>query len=262
MINGKKIIFIVLIILVAIILLLMGAIAILSKKNVAAMNRCIDTVLEELNKNYTVTALDPGKYKELAFFHILKLNVEQYHIEELGNLSVMRVNMGMMQMATAIITPRNKNLPLLSIDYMYILSNRKAYLEFYDIVKEKDDQYMQLMDALGAVENNYKHLEDFEPSEAWYDNLLTVASFKSCTSEADADLIDLLAESLHIYLEHSKNIPALSVEACQEKLALTTAYTNGLIEKGGISTDIFKKQLGAEETRNFFDNVFFGTAVK
>ena len=232
------------------------------KKNVAAMNRCIDTVLEELNKRYTVTALDPGKYKELKFYGFLKLHVEQYDIEGLGNLSVMRVNMGAMQMATAIITPRNKNLPLLSVDYMYILSKRKAYLEFYDIVKEKDDHYMQLMDDLRAVQAKYKHLEDFKPSEAWYDDLLTVAAFKAAKSDSDSNLITLLKESLQIYLDHGKSLPTLSEEEYQEKLALTEAYTNGLIEHGGVSTDIFKKQLGADETKKFFDNVFFGTAVK
>ena len=251
-----------LIIFLVLILISVGVISALAKKNVAAMNRCIDTVLEELNQNYTVTPLDPGEFKELTFFRVLKFNVEQYDIEELGNLSVMRVNMGMMQMATAIITPRSKNLPLLSIDYMYTLSNRKAYLEFYDLVKEKDAQYLQLMDALGAVEHNYTHLEEFEPSEAWYDELLTAASFKSATSKADADLIQMLAESLQIYLEHGKKLPVLSEAECQEKLELTTTYTNGLIEKGGVSTDIFKKQLGVETTRRFFDTVFFGTAVK
>ena len=141
------------------------------------MNRCLDAALEELNKNHTVTAVDPGKYKELTFYGVIKFNVEQYEIEDLGNLSIMRVNMGPMQMATFVITPQDKNLPLLSADYMYILSNRKAYLEFYDVVKEKDEQYMQLMDALGAVQADFEYLDDFAPSEAWYDDLLTVASF-------------------------------------------------------------------------------------
>ena len=258
----KKILFVALIILLSIILILIAAISPVAKKNVASMNRCIDTILEELNKSYTVTALDPGKYKDLKFYNFIKFNVEQYDIAELGNLSIMRVNMGAMQMATAVITPQNKNLPLLSADYLYVLSNRKAYLEFYDVVKEKDDQYMQLMDALRAAQANYDHLENFKPSEAWYDNLLTVASFKSGTSEADADLINMLADSLHIYLEHGKKLPALSEEEREDKLAITTAYTNGLIENGGVSTDIFKKQLGAEETKNFFDSVLFGTAAK
>ena len=39
-------------------------------------------------------------------------------------------------------------------------------------------------------------------------------------------------------------------------------YTDGLIEKGGISTDVFKKDLGEEETKKFFDSVFFGTIVE
>ena len=33
-----------------------------------------------------------------------------------------------------------------------------------------------------------------------------------------------------------------------------------LIEKGGISTDVFKKSLGNEATKVFFDEIFFGTA--
>ena len=258
----KKVLFIMLIIFLAVVLILIGAISVIARKNIASMNRCIDTVLEELNKHYTLTALDPGKYKNLKLYGIIKFNVQQYEVEGLGNLSIMRVNMGAMQIATAVITPQSKNLPLLSIDYLYVLSNRKAYLEYYDVVKEKDVQYMQLMDALNAAVANYEHLEDFKPSEAWYDSLLTAASFKSATSEADADLINMLADSLRVYLEHSKKIPALSEEDCAEKLAITTAYTNGLIEHGGVSTDIFKKQLGIEETRKFFDNVFFGTAVK
>ena len=121
---------------------------------------------------------------------------------------------------------------------------------------------MRLMDELDAVQANYGHLGNFEPSEAWYDDLLTVASFKSAASEADPDLTGMLKESLRVYLDHSKNIPELSEEERREKLEITTAYTNGLIENGGVSTDVFKKQLGAEETKKFFDQVLFGTAVK
>lgn len=254
-----KKIFIVIAVILAIFLLLLS---IISKKNVTAMNRSIDAALEELNKNYKVTALDPGEYKELKLFKVVKFDVEQYDIESLGNLSVMRVNMGAMQMATVVITPQNKNLPLLSADYMYILSNRKAYLEFYDVVKEKDDQYMKLLHDLDAVQANYKHLDDIAPSAAWYDDLLTVTAYKSGTTEADDDLINLLVDSLHVYLEHGKELPALSEEERDEKLALTRKYTDGLIKNGGVSTDVFKKQLGNEVTKEFFDNVFFGTAVK
>lgn len=262
MITFKNILFVLLIIFLVIVLLLIGAVLAISRKNVPAMNRCMDAVLEELSKYYTLTPVDPGKYRDLKLFRILKFRVEQYDIEGLGNLSLMRVNMGAMQMATAVITPRDKNLPLLSADYLYIASNRKAYLEFYDLVKEKDGPYLQLMEGLRQVQTKYSHLEDFKPTEAWYDHLLTVATFKSAPAEADAQLTAMLTESLWVYLEHSKQIPALTEAERQEKLAITEAYTNGLIRQGGVSTDIFKKQLGAEETKNFFDTVFFGTAAK
>ena len=55
------------------------------------------------------------------------------------------------------------------------------------------------------------------------------------------------------------------MDICREILdesSKTMDYTDGLIEKGGISTDVFKKELGEEETKNFFDHVFFGTIVK
>lgn len=244
------------------ILVMIFVVSTIASKNVAAMNSCIDTVLAELKKSYTVTPLDAGEYEEMKIYGVMKFRVEQYDIEEIGNLSIMRVNMGVMQMATVVITPQDKNLPLLSADYMYILSNRKAYLEFYDVVKEKDEPYNQLLSALSDVQNSYDYLEDIETSEAWYADLLTVTSYKGGNSDVDKDIENLLVDSLHTYLEHSKQLPLLSADEKAEKLAITVAYTDGLIEKGGISTDVFKKELGDEETKKFFDNVFFGTAVE
>ena len=247
--------------LLAVLVLLIGGIFTVSRKNTAAMNAFVETALEELHAHYTVTQRDPGEYGELKLFGLMKFKVDQYDAEELGNVSVMRVNMGLMQMASVVVTPRDKNLPLFSADYLYMLSNRKAYLEFYDVVKEKDELYGELMESLVNVQDKYTYLDDFEPAEAWYDDLMTVATFKSATWNYDTSLLHLFAENMHVYLEHGNAVPTLSAEERQEKLALTAAYTDGLIEKGGVSTDIFKKQLGYEETKNFFDKVFFGTAI-
>lgn len=245
-----------------VILLVTILVVVIANKNVKAMNHCIDSVLTELEKNYTVTPCDVGDYKEMKLYGILKFDVEQYDIQEIGNLSIMRVNMGVMQMATVVITPKYKNLPLLSADYMYILSNRKSYLEFYDVVKQKDEQYNQLLTALSAVSEQYGHLENISTSPAWYQHLLTVTTYKAGKADADKDLEGLLVDSLRTYLTHSKEFALLSEEEKAEKLAITLEYTDGLIEKGGISTDVFKKALGDEATKNFFDKVFFGTAMK
>ncbi len=258
--KKKKILLIIGGVIVAIILIAVIAISIIADKNVKAMNSCIDAVLDELKENYTITPVDAGEYKEMSIYGIMKFDVEQYDIADIGNLSIMRMNMGLMQMSTIVITPIDKNLPLFSADYLYILSNRKAYLEFYDVVEEKDSQYNGLMEELADVQEKYTHLDNFEASEAWYESLLTVVSYKSGTLDDDEELQNILMDSLSTYIKHSNDFPVLSTEDREEKLNITIEYTDGLIEKGGVSTDVFKKELGPEETKKFFDQVFFGTA--
>ncbi|MBQ7925520.1 MAG: hypothetical protein IJ335_04420 [Lachnospiraceae bacterium] len=250
----------VLFILLALILVLILFVVINANRNVKAMNSCADAVLDELKKTYTLTPIDVGNYKELKIYGIMKFDVEQYDIEGLGNLSIMRMNMGLMQMSTVVITPRDKNMPLLSTDFMYILSNRKAYMEFYDVVPEMDDTYQQLLSSLKGVLDNYSQLADVETTPAWYAPLLTVTAYKGGKPADDADIQGMLVDCVQVYLEHARKLPVLSQEAQADKLTLTVEYTDGLIEKGGISTDVFKKELGEEETKWFFDNIFFGTA--
>lgn len=260
--RKRKVLRVSLLVLLALLFVLGIVVGVNASKNKKAMNACVDAVLEELEKSFTVTPRDVGEFKNLKVYGIMKFRVEQYDIEELGNLSVMRVNMGIMQMATIVITPKDKNLPLLSADYMYLLSNRKSYLEFYDLVKEKDEAYHRLLTSLADVTDDYTQLEDFEASSAWYEELLTVDVYKSGKPKDDAALKQLLTDSLHVYLEHAKEFPLLSKEERKEKLAITQEYTDGLIEKGGVSTDVFKKELGEEKTKNFFDKVFFGTTAE
>lgn len=260
--RKRKVLRMILTVLLALLFVLGIVIGVNASKNGKAMNACVDAVLEELEKSFTVTPRDVGEFKNLKVYGIMKFWVEQYDIEELGNLSVMRVNMGIMQMATIVLTPKDKNLPLLSADYMYILSNRKSYLEFYDLVKEKDEAYHRLLTSLADVTDDYTQLEDFEASSAWYEELLTVEAYKSGKPKDDAALKQLLTDSLHVYLEHARELPLLNKEEREEKLAITQEYTDGLIEKGGVSTDVFKKELGEEKTKNFFDKVFFGTTAE
>ena len=37
-------------------------------------------------------------------------------------------------------------------------------------------------------------------------------------------------------------------------------YSDRLIDEGGVSTDLFTQAIGPENTRRFFDEVFFGPA--
>lgn len=260
--TKKKVILIIFGIILALIATLIIVISILASKNIKAMNHCVDSVMDTLQSHYTVTPIDTGDYSQMTVKGIMKFHVEQYNIEELGNLSIMRVNMGFMQMATVVITPHHKNMPLLSADFMYILNNRKAYLEFYDVVETKDEDYNMLLAALSDTIKKYDNIKDITATPAWYAPLLTVTTYKGGGFDTDEALTNMLTDNLAVYLEHAKKIPYLSEEEKAKKLAITTEYTDGLIEKGGISTDFFKSEFGNEKTKDFFDNVFFGTQIK
>lgn len=244
----------------ALVLVLAVLIFIISNINKKAMNFCAKNAFSILEKNFKVTQIDLGDKSKLKLNSFMKFNIAQYDIENIGNLSIMKMNMGIMQMLSFVITPYEKNLPLLSADYMYILGNRKIYLEIYDLVENKDDNYTTLLSELQSTIEKFASLENIEASEAWYDSLLTVTTYKSGKIKDDETFSALLTDNLQVYLDSAKSFPLLDEIQKSTKKEITVDYTNGLIEKGGIPTNIFKKSLGEENTRKFFDNIFFGSS--
>lgn len=252
---GKILLVILVLIVIAVI-----AIAIIASKNVKAMNSCVDETVRLIGQNHTMTEVPSDEYKEMTAYGLMKFHVKQYDIEEVGNLSIMTVNVGMMQMATIVFTPMDKNLPLLSCDYMYILGNRKAYLELYDLVETKDDVYMDWMAKYKAARDTYSDLGDTSASSAWYDNLLTVVTYKAGKIKDDERLQSLLLDTVSVYLDQADAYEIMSAEQMAAKKTIIKSYSDRLIDEGGISTDFFKSSFGADVTRDFFDKVFFGTA--
>lgn len=231
-------------------------------KNVQAANAAAEAALEVLRQGGRLTPADPGKYRTIKVYGIMKFLVEQYTLEGVGNVSVMRLKMGLplMTMTTVVVTPFEKNAPLMSADYIYMMGNRKAYIEFYDLVAEKDESYLAHVGALASLADGEKYasLVPCPPAPAWYDHLLTATAYKSGKAADDERLISLLRECTQGYLELCAAAPALDGAAQAEKRRITAAYVDGLVAKGGTSTNVFKKALGEETTREFFGKVFFG----
>lgn len=253
----KKVLLGIAILLLAIVVLIGVLIAKNAPANVKAMNKSVDTYLETVGKYYSLTEVDCGEYKDLKLFGIMKFKVKQYHVEGVGNLAVMTTNFGVMQMATVVLVPTERDMPLVSMDYMYILGNRTAYLEFYDLVLEQDNEYAALLKELGTVREEYSSIETATPSEAWYDSLKTVGFYKKGSKADDDALIEMLQKGLEKVMAYGQTLPELDDEKHALKATIQKTYSNGLIDNGGISTDIFVKALGPDETRMFFDSVLF-----
>ena len=172
----------------------------------------------------------------------------------------MKMNMGFMQMVSYIITPYKKNMPMLSMDFMYIFGKRKAYAEFYDLVCDTaDSKYIKVLDSIKKFESSFSDFKDAETDPAWYDEYLTVALHKEAKRNDDDRVEKMFCDAIRCYMEAAKELPMLSEAERLNKLAITQQYCDTLVEKGGVSTDEFKKQLGRDKTKDFFDKVLFGT---
>lgn len=257
--KGKKIMKIILLSVLGIIAIIAVTIIIFAKKNVKQMNACVDETITRIAEKYKLTQIDAGEYSEMSAYGILKFHVKQYEIEDIGNLSVMTVNAGVMQMATIVFSPYEKDLPLMSCDYMYMLSTRKAYIEFYDLVTEKDDEYLSWMTRYKDEAKKYDDIESVSASSGWYDYLITTAIYKSAGTKDDEKLRLLLGDEMDIYLSQASSYEKLTDEETEKKAGMIKEYSDRLIDEGGVSTSFFKKALGEDKTRGFFDQVFFGS---
>ena len=197
--------------LLLIIVLLVGAIAaftaVNASKNMKVMNSTLDAGMETLSGATEVTPVDAGEYSEIKMYGIMKFDVSQYDIKDLGNLSVMKVNMGMMQMVSYIITPYEKDMPMLSMDFMYIYGKRKAYAEFYDLTEDSSaPQYVQVMDKIRGFEDRYSDLENISTEPAWYDDLLTVALHKAGRREDDEKIKEMFSDAISTYMTSASEL--------------------------------------------------------
>lgn len=258
--SKKKPLLIVLGVILAVVAAVVIVLAVNASRNMKAMRETIDRGLDEVRAHYTVTPCDAGEYADLTMYGVMKFHTDQYEVENLGNLSVMTTNMGMMQMVSFMITPFDKNVPLCTLDFMYIMGNRKSYVEFYDLVGDTEtEEYAAVIAALQEMQGRYADVEELEVSEAWYESYLSVVMHKSLTKNEEERNTALFCDALETYLEASAALPQSTPEEAAAQLANTEEYSSGLIEKGGVSTDVFKKALGEETTRDFFNKVFFGT---
>ncbi|MBQ9340879.1 MAG: hypothetical protein IJT81_00705 [Lachnospiraceae bacterium] len=220
---------------------------------------CHDKTLSVLKSSLPLTETDAKEYKKVKLSALIKFDIEKFDIRDFGNLCIMRYDIGLMKMLTVVLTPMKKDLPFLSLDFMIIGGTRKFYAEFYDLTEIIDDTYRSWINKYNEIIKKYSSLTDFSAKGAWYDNILTAKGYKTFKKNDDAIFINLYEELLREYTAQINAYPVLDEASAIAKTKKIKEYSDRLIDEGGISTDMFKKKLGAEKTRDFFDKVFFGT---
>ncbi len=230
------------------------------KYNSYLLNKDVDEALDIISEYYELTPVDTGEFSTINIFGMMQFDVKQYVVEGYGNLSVMKTD-GAQQMATMVLAPFEKDLPLISTDYMYNGEQHISYIEFYGLCADsKSADYQNVIKKLGGVADAYKQLPNTTPTPAWYDEIRTMGLFKMTNYDEGETVGQMLFDSIRVTMDASTTMPQLNASQKAVKCAAIQQYSDNLVDMGGVSTDMFKMVLGVDTTKMFFNNIFFGTA--
>ena len=212
-----------------------------------------DQLLEMIQRKYPLSEIVMGDMKKLKA-NGMTFFIQAYQAAGLGHVSVMRAKgfFGLMKMDTLIINPREIDLPLYSYDRIYAAGNDTLIVELYDILTTEYSE--QALEAAKAELPGFER----DPGEHWYDNIKLPGSISKKGKKAQTPRFDeLTRKHFEAYLAGENEVTDLAKK--QEKASV---YVEGLLSKGGPSTDVFKKALGDETTNNLFRKYLFGTLVE
>lgn len=213
----------------------------------------MEKLINCIGHNYPLTQKDAGEFARLKA-QGMHFSVQCYHAEGLGHMSVMRSSgfFGLMKMDTLILTPTEKDMPLLSYDRVHAMGNDTLIFELYDTLLGEAP-----LAATEKAKNEGKDLPEHDVGSHWYDTIkLPVSLAKKGKRSATPDF-DKLAEN-YIMGFLSDCGCAASCEV-KPKLEKASVYVEGLLSHGGPSTNVFKKAMGEEKTAKLFRKVLFGT---
>jgi len=186
-------------------------------------------------------------------------HAKRYDIRGVGNLLAMTVKEAEAnQLSSFVIMPYFKNLPLFSTDYVYNGEKRFFLLEIYDLSVKRDDLFDEGIRSFKAFESELEEFTSFPTRPAWYDEIRPVCYAKMYGPEKDETAIQRFLEMLELFVKMEQSAPNLSEEEKRIKWQKNKEYADKLIDAGGVSTDLFTEALGAENTRRFFHELFFG----
>lgn len=218
----------------------------------------VDDALQRIHARFPLTKRDAGEYARFQASP-LAVMLDWYEAEGLGNVSVIhgKAMLGLMRMDTLVINSVERDAPLFSYDYISAMGNHTMLVEYYDTLLAPE-----ALDAvpLAAVKETIATLPDHDLGEHWYDDMKLSASFaKRAKKAALPQLSHAFLSALDAYLALADGKPPLSEAETRQKRDKAAAYVDGLLEKGGPSTDAFCKTLGREKTEDLFTRIVFGT---
>ena len=227
-------------------------------RNTMIMNKFIKENFSLINNNLKLEEIDIGDLKKIRIKKILVFNSEVYYIEGLGFLSLMTVNIGIMQMITFGIIPFEKDLPYIIGEFIYLLGKRKFLIEIYDfLLDKKNNKNINFINKIKEINEKMSDLEPLKTKKNWYDPIVFTTIKKGGSVKDDNKLINSFKEILEAYIEFAKEESLLNEEDKEKKYLKIKGVAEEFIEKGGIAVDTFKNSVGIAKTSEVLGKIIF-----
>ena len=234
-------------------------IIITSIKNTKIMNKTLEEGFTIIKSSLILKEQNPGEFRKIKIKGFIPFYISSFKIEGFGNLSLMTVNIGIMQMITLTLSPFEKDIPLMSIDYIYMFNIRKAMIEIYELMIDNQNiKYKNLISKLEKIKENFSDLKNFKTFPGWYENILSICILKTGNSKKDERIFSLFKNCIEVYIQNVIEMPQLEGDDIDKKYSLIKQFGIELVNKGGVAVNNFKKSIGIEKTKDFFAKVFFG----
>ena len=228
-------------------------------RNIEQIHRRLDEGLALLQRYYTVEERPVDNVLARPVIGGRPHFVRRFDIEGVGNLLLMTVEEAEEnQLSSFVITPYSKNLPLFSSDYVYSGDKRFCLMEIYDLSIRHDDTFDAGIKAFADFGVGLTCLQDIPVKPNWYDDIRPVCYAKAFGPDQDDFAIASFIGFLRLFIAMEQMTGNLTDDEMMEKWEKNKEYADRLIDEGGVSTDLFTEALGAENTRRFFHEVFFG----
>ncbi len=192
---------------------------------------------------------------------LLKFVVESQQTDKLARINTIDATMMLfMKMYTLLIRPNYAyNLPMLSMDFIFMGSNRVFVIEVIDPANIDDENKEKYYDKMRAWQ---PELEKFEPMDIemeWAKNIVTDFSVHiKADKTKDDTLFEIYKTFLHAYIDMTKNAQKLAPEQSEKVQQGMDGYVSALLSRGGPAVNVFKQIMGSEKQQEYVRTVMFG----
>jgi len=203
------------------------------------------------------------EYKKLhpaKFLKMMKYVVSSRQADRLARVNSLDVTMlYFMKMYTMMIRPDyGYNLPVLSVDFIFIGGMRVYVIEIIDPAKIDDPNKERCYSEVKKWADRVAQFKQSKVSE-WFYDFITDSSIHISTNRTDDEvLFEIYKTYLNSYLNMVERAEKVTPEQSRQLEEGLEQFVTTLLDKGGPAVNVFKTFLGPEKQRDYIRTVMFG----